>query len=131
MVPQKHLLDLYSMNTTPETHTIDASGKRLGRIATEIATLLMGKHRTDAVRNVVAPVSVRVEHAAKLLIDERKRDQTEYDRYSGYPDGRKVLTMKQLIARKGYAELVRKAVYGMLPSNKLRAIRMKKLTISE
>lgn len=119
------------MNTTPELHTIDASGKRLGRVATEIATLLMGKHRTDAVRNVVAPVSVRVEHAGKLLIDERKRDQTEYDRYSGYPDGRKVLTMKQLIARKGYSELVRKAVYGMLPSNKLRPIRMKKLIISE
>lgn len=117
--------------TQSEVHTIDASGKRLGRLATEVATLLIGKHRTDVTRNVVSPVKVTVEHASKLLINEKKRLQTEYDWYSGYPDGRRVLSMQKLIARKGYAELVRKAVYGMLPSNKLRAVRMKKLTISE
>jgi large subunit ribosomal protein L13 len=119
------------MTTKTEQHTIDARGKRLGRVATEAAHLLMGKHRTDAARNVVAPVTVTIENASKLLIDEKKRNQKKYDRYSGYPDGRSELTMTQLAEKKGYREVVRKAVYGMLPGNKLRAKRMKQLTISE
>ena len=49
-----------------EQHIIDASGKRLGHVASEVAILLMGKHRTDAVRNTVPPVMVKVEHARKL-----------------------------------------------------------------
>ena len=114
-----------------ELHTIDATGKRLGRLASEIAALLQGKHRTDAARNVVAPVSVKVEHASKLLIEERKRDQKEYDHFSGYPGGRSTILMQKLIDRKGYSEVLRKAVYGMLPSNRLRAPRMKNLAISE
>ncbi|MBP9759790.1 MAG: uL13 family ribosomal protein [Candidatus Pacebacteria bacterium] len=118
-------------DTTTEVHIIDATGKRLGRVATEVSALLMGKHRTDAVRHMVAPIKVTVEHVSKLLISEKKRLQKEYDRYTGYPDGRRILSMEKMIDRKGYAELMRKAVYGMLPSNKLRAVRMKKLTISE
>lgn len=118
------------MNTT-DTHTIDASGKRLGRLASEIAHLLMGKHRTDVVRHQVLPVTIHVTNASKLLIDEKKREQKEYDRYTGYPGGRRVLSMEKMIDKKGYGEIVRKAVYGMLPGNKLRAVRMKQLTISE
>lgn len=114
-----------------EQHVLDASGQRLGRIASEIATLLMGKHRTDAVRNVVPPVKVKVEHAKKLMIEERKRGQKTYTRYSGYPGGFTRFTMQKLIERKGYSEVLRKAVYGMLPSNRLRAKRMKNLTVSE
>lgn len=117
--------------TTSDTHTIDANGKRLGRVASEAAHLLMGKHRTDVVRHQVLPVSVHIEHASKLTIDEKKREQKKYDRYTGYPGGRRVLSMEKMIDKKGYAEIVRKAVYGMLPSNKLRAVRMKQLTISE
>jgi len=119
------------MNTTTETHTIDATGKRLGRVASEVAHLLMGKHRTDVTRNVAAPVSVTIEHASKLLIDEKKQVQKEYDRYTGYPGGRRVLSLQKLADKKGYREILRKAIYGMLPSNKLRAVRMKNLTISE
>jgi large subunit ribosomal protein L13 len=120
------------MNTsTITTHTIDATGKHLGRVASEVAYLLLGKDRTDAVRNVAAPVRVEVQNVSKLAITEKKRAQKEYDRYTGYPGGRRVLNMEKLIEKKGYTEVFRKAVYGMLPNNKLRAVRMKKLIISE
>ncbi len=119
------------MNEKVEQHTIDATGKRLGRVATEIATLLMGKHRTDVVKNVVAPVKVVVVHTGKLLIEEKKRKQTNYTRYSGYPDGLRTLSMQKIIEKKGYSEVLRKAIYGMLPSNRLRTKRMKNLTIHE
>jgi large subunit ribosomal protein L13 len=117
--------------TTTEAYTVDASGKRLGRVATEIAALLIGKNRTDVVRNVVPPVSVTVTNASKLLIDEKKRGQKGYEWYSGYPGGRRELSMEQLIERQGYTVVLRKAVYGMLPHNRLRAVRMKQLTIHE
>lgn len=118
---------------TPDiiTHEIDASGKRIGRVASHIALLLMGKNRADMVKHQTAPVKVVVTHASKLLIDEKKRLQKTYVRYSGYPGGQKTTTMQKMIADKGYSEVLRKAVYGMLPSNRLRALRMKQLTISE
>ena len=119
------------MTAQKEQHTIDAAGKRIGRVASEVATLLMGKHRADAVRHMVRPVFVTVNNASKLHIDERKRGQKTYQRYSGYPGGLRTLKMTQVIDQKGYSELLRKAVYGMLPNNRLRAVRMKQLTISE
>ena len=114
-----------------EHHTIDAAQKRLGRVATEVATLLMGKHRTDAARNTVPPVVITITNASKLFLTEKKKLQTEYDRYTGHPDGRRILSMRKMIEQKGCRELLRKAVYGMLPNNKLRAQRMKQLTIAE
>jgi large subunit ribosomal protein L13 len=116
---------------TPEQHTIDASGQRLGRVASEIASLLMGKHRPDASRHIAKPIFVKVTNASKLLIDERKRTQKTYQRYSGYPGGLRTLKLTQVVAQKGYREVLSMAVYGMLPSNRLRAVRMKKLDISE
>jgi large subunit ribosomal protein L13 len=114
-----------------ETHTIDATGKRLGRLATEVATILMGKHRADCVKHQVVDVQVTVENASKLVLDERKLQGKRYDRYSGYPGGRTEETMAQVIEKKGYSEVVRKAVRGMLPSNRLRAPRMKRLTVTD
>jgi len=111
--------------------TIDARGKRLGRVATEVATILMGKDRPDAVRHQAASVKVTIEHASKLLIDERKRTQKTYQRYTGYPGGLRTQTLAQVAEGKGYAEVLRKAVYGMLPRNRLRAVRMKNLMIHE
>ncbi len=119
------------MQTADHTVTIDATGKRVGRVASEVAIVLLGKDRTDQVRHLPAPVHVTVTNAGKLSIDEKKRIQKEYDRYTGYPGGRRVLSMEKLIEKKGYSEVLRKAVYGMLPGNKLRAVRMKNLTISE
>ena len=114
-----------------EKHTIDAAGKRLGRVATEVATLLMGKHKPDAVKNTVASVEVTVENVRKLHISEKKREDKKYVRYTGYPGGLREMSMDKLIEKKGFSEVFRKAVYGMLPSNRLRAKRMKNLIVSE
>ena len=115
--------------TTRRTHTIDASGKRLGRVASHIAHILLGKDRTDFAKHTVADVSVTVEHVDSLDISEKKRTTKVYDRYSGFPGGRKEETLEELIAKKGTKEALRRAVYNMLPANKLRKARMKNLII--
>jgi large subunit ribosomal protein L13 len=114
-----------------EIYTIDAKGKRLGRIATDIAHHLMGKHRTDVVKHQILPISVEVHNASQMLIGEKKRMQKIYLRYSGYPGGQKSMTLAHLLREKGYGEALKKAVYGMLPNNRLRAPRMKELIIKE
>lgn len=110
-------------------YTIDAQGKRLGRLASEVAVLLMGKNLPDFTRNTVADVQVTVENIDKLDIAPKKRDQKEYDHYTGYPGGRRVYNMDSVIEDKGYGEVFKKAVMGMLPGNKLRPEVMKNLVI--
>ncbi len=110
-------------------HTIDVKGKKLGRVASEAAILLMGKNSPDFAKNKVVDVKVNIENVSEMDIDAKKLDNKEYQRYSGYPGGRKVRKMKDVIAKKGYAEIFEKAVYGMLPGNKLRAKIMKNLII--
>ncbi len=112
-------------------HTIDAKDKKLGRVATEVAELLMGKNLPTFERNVAPNVKVEVINAGKASIDEKKKEQKLYHNYSGYPGGLKILTLKQLVAKRGNAVLFEDAIYGMLPHNKLRAIMMKNLTITE
>ncbi|MBU4480331.1 50S ribosomal protein L13 [Patescibacteria group bacterium] len=112
-------------------HTIDATEKKLGRVASEAAILLMGKNKADFEKNIVASVKVNITNASKLNIDPKKLDNKEYKNYSGYPGGLKIRKMKQVIGKKGVSEVVKKAVYGMLPSNKLRAIMMKNLIVTE
>ena len=119
------------MNETTNTYTIDAAGKRIGRVASEAARVLMGKHLPTYEPNKAGDVSVSITNASQLEITEAKRDQKTYTRYSGYPGGLKTETLEQVIEKKGVSEAVRRAVYGMLPSNKLRAPRMKRLQISE
>jgi len=114
-----------------ETHTIDAKGERLGRLATKVAVILMGKDRVDYARNQVADVTVTVENASKLDISDDRLDNKEYDRHSGYPGGRKVETARNVVEKKGYGELIRRAVRGMLPDNKLKDPTMKNLIITE
>jgi large subunit ribosomal protein L13 len=115
---------------TEEKHTIDARGKRLGRVASEAAKLLMGKNSPEYAPHVARQVHVTIENASKLLLPEKKRLQTSYVRYSGYPGGQRVLTMDKMIEQKGHEEIVRKAVYGMLPGNRLRSDRMKRLSVT-
>lgn len=110
-------------------YNLDATGEKLGRLASKVAVLLMGKNKADFQKNIVADVKVNIVNVSKLDISKKKMDQKEYSRFSGYPGGRKVEKMKTVVAKKGQAELVRKAVRGMLPVNKLRPVLMKKLTI--
>ena len=114
-----------------EKYTIDATGKKLGRIATDAAHHLMGKHETSFAKNKVADIEVEITNAAKLSITPKKLEQEKHMRYSGYPGGLKERTLQEVIDKKGFQEVVRKAVYGMLPGNRLRPELMKRLTISE
>ncbi len=112
-------------------HTIDAKDKSLGRVATAAAVFLMGKDSPTFQRNIAPEVKVKILNASKANISQKKIKEKTYQNYSGYPGGRKVFTMEKLIEKKGYEEVFRKAVRGMLPSNKLRPIMMKNLIVEE
>ncbi len=114
---------------TKQEYTIDAQGKRLGRLASEVAVLLMGKNLPNFSRDRIADVSVTVENVDLLEISSKKMEEKTYDHYTGYPGGRREYNMEKVVADKGHAELFKKAVYGMLPGNKLRPGMMKNLII--
>ena len=116
--------------TTTTEYTIDAAGKRLGRIATEAATYLIGKNSPQFVKNIAPDVKVTITNASQMDITE-KRKQDIYQSYSGYPGGRNEETLEHLGERLGYAEVLRRTINGMLPKNKLQSVRMKNLIITE
>lgn len=115
----------------PISYTIDAKGKRLGRVASDAAQALLGKKSAQFVKNKVLPVTVTIENASKLMIPEKKVLEKTYVRYTGYPGGLRTLTMKQFIEKKGVKEVVKKTVDGMLPRNSLRKERMKRLIVND
>lgn len=112
-------------------YTLDAQNKRIGRIATDAAVFLMGKNLKTFAKNNIPDVKVEIINTSKSLIDDNKREQKYYSRYSGYPGGLKQPIMAEVIAKKGYSEVFREAVSGMLPKNKLRAKMLKNLIITE
>ncbi len=113
------------------THTIDASGKTFGRVASAAAKALMGKNSPEYVANQVADVRVYITNAAKTKMSERRMTETLHETYSGYPGGFKQKTNQKIVDKKGWKGLYELAVYGMLPTNKLRPLMMKRLTITE
>ncbi len=120
------------MNTVTEKTIVefDATGKRLGRLATEVATVLMGKNSADFTKHTLAPVSVKVRNASKMDIPEGKKGEI-YQSYSGYPGGRAEETLEHLAHRLGYAEVFRRSVKNMLPKNKLQKQMMLNLEVTE
>jgi large subunit ribosomal protein L13 len=113
------------------TYTIDASGRTLGRVASEAAHALLGKRSAHFVKNEVLPIEVVIKNAKKLHITERRSKGKVYTRYTGYPGGLYHQTMHEMILKKGIAEVVKKTVDGMIPRNKLRKPRMKLLKVEE
>ncbi|MCD5381577.1 MAG: uL13 family ribosomal protein [Candidatus Pacebacteria bacterium] len=113
-----------------KTYTIDAKGKRLGIVATEAATYLLGKNDPKFAKHIMADVSVVINNASKLDITDKKSKEI-YQRYTGYPGGRREETMAHLGERLGYAEAVRRTIGGMLPGNKHKKPLLAKLTITE
>ena len=109
-----------------QTHTIDAAGKVLGRLATEIAILLRGKQRADFRPNQDSGDFVVVKNVDKIKVTGKKMEQKKYYHHSGYPGGIKEVPMKKLFEINP-AEVLRKTVWGMLPKNKLRAEQIKRL----
>ncbi len=116
--------------TTTKTHTIDATGKRLGILATEAAKVLLGKVSADYARHIMADVTVEITHASKLDMSEKKKAEL-YQTFSGYPGGRKTETFAHLSTRRGYGEALRRTIAGMLPNNKHKKQLLKQLVISE
>lgn len=111
------------------THTIDATEKALGRTASAAAVLLMGKNEASFENNQLSKNKVIIKNASKAKISLKKLDTKLYEKYSGYPGGFSEQKMSKVIERKGYEEIFRLAVYGMLPANKLRPKMMKNLQV--
>jgi len=111
-----------------KTHTIDATNKVLGRLATEIAVLLRGKNKPDFAPNKDMGDFVTVRNFSKIRITGKKFGQKIYYRHTGYLGGLKEVPLKKLF-EKDPAEVLKKAVFGMLPKNKLRAKQIKRLRI--
>lgn len=109
-------------------HEIDVAGKTVGRIATEIAELLMGKRKPYFVKNVDCGDHVVVTNATGATVTGKKASQKLYTSYSGYPGGIRTEAFKDL-RRRHPEEIIRRAVLGMLPKNKLRDSMMKRLYI--
>lgn len=113
------------------TYTIDATDKALGRVASEAAALLNAKNDVNFVKNRVADVSVKVINASKVKVTGNKMKESVHKSYSGYPGGLREMPLAHVVERKGFSELLRHAIYGMLPKNKLQDIRIKNLTVEE
>lgn len=112
-------------------HTIDAKGRKLGRIATEAATHLRGKNTPDFTPNLLSKNTVHITNASKLFLGEKKRTTKTYIHYTGHPGGLRTETMEEIIQKKGHGEVLRRAILRMLPKNTLRPKMMKQLTIEE
>lgn len=111
-----------------ETHILDASKEPLGRLATKAAVFLMGKHRPDFVKHVKQPVRVVVTESDQLVLTGRKWHGKMYRRHSGYIGHLREFTAEAMRERDSRL-MVRQAVLGMLPKNKLRKQLEKRLVI--
>ncbi len=120
-----------TLTTEQKNHKIDASGQKVGRVASTVAKLLMGKQTTSFVRNRAPGISVQIINASKADVSANKMKEELHASFSGFPSGIKTPTVAQVIGKKGYSELFRRAIAGMLPKNKLQKDMLKHLTISE
>jgi large subunit ribosomal protein L13 len=109
-------------------YVVDAEGKHLGRLATEIVRVLRGKNKPQYTPHVDVGDFVVVVNADKVAVTGRKAEQRVYRRHSGYPGGMKETSYEQMLARKP-TEILRKAVYGMMPKTRLARKQFKKLKI--
>lgn len=113
---------------TRDWHVIDARGRILGTVASEAAQLLIGKHKPTFVPHLNCGDKVIITNAAKVAVTGNKETQKIYSHYTGFPGGIKSENLKSLRARKP-EDIIKKAIKGMLPKNKLQNERMKNLYI--
>ena len=97
---------------------VDADGQTLGRLASEVAKLLRGKHKPSFTPHVDCGDNVIITNADKIVLTGNKWDEKTYIRHTGYPGGQRSLTAKELYG-KDPARVVEKSVKGMLPKNRL------------
>ena len=109
-------------------HLVDAQNEILGRLSSKVALLLMGKHKANYSANIESGDYVVVINADKINLTGKKVFQKVYRSHSGYPGGFKEVTYATMF--KAYPQrVIQKAVFGMLPDNRLKDIRMKRLKV--
>ena len=111
-------------------HKIDAKNQILGRLAVQVANLLRGKNKPEFVPYMEIGDEVLVYNTDKIRLTGKKEDQKIYYHHSGYPGGIKEVPFKMAM-EKDSREVIKKAVYGMLPKNKLRDKIIKKLKLQK
>ena len=109
-------------------YVIDADGQVLGRLATEVARRLRGKHKTDYTPHVDTGDYIVVVNAEKIMVTGRKASDKIYYRHTGYPGGLKEANFTQVIERSP-EKLIERAVKGMLPRNSLGRAMYRKLKV--
>jgi len=107
---------------------VDATGQRLGLLASRIAVVLEGKHKPSYASHIDTGDHVIVLNAGRIDVGGKKTEQKTYSRHSGYPGGYREETLGDLLARRP-EEVIRRAVKGMLPRNKLGVQQLRKLKI--
>src|SRR6187455_2664653 len=109
-------------------YVVDAEGQTLGRLATQIADTLRGKGKPEYTPHVDSGDFLVVVNAEKIHVTGNKLDQKMYHRHSGYPGGLRSRTLREQLERRP-TEVIRKAVKGMLPRNKLGRAQLLKLKV--
>lgn len=109
-------------------HLLDAKGEILGRISTKVATLLMGKQKASYSRQADSGDFVVVLNAEKIEVTGKKAQQKVYQSHSGYPGGFKEVKYERMLEMHP-ERILEHAISGMLPDNKLKAERMKRLNV--
>jgi large subunit ribosomal protein L13 len=107
---------------------VDAEGKTLGRLATQIADVLRGKRKPEYTPHVDTGDFVIVVNAEKIVVTGNKLEAKRYHRHSGYPGGVRSRTLGEMLARRP-EEVIRRAVRGMLPRNRLARRQLTKLKV--
>ena len=118
---------------TPDTRTrewllVDAAGLTLGRLATQLATILRGKHKAEFTPHIDTGDFIVVVNAEKIVVTGNKRKEKVYYRHTGYPGGLRSRTLEEMLDRRP-EEVIRKAVRGMLPRTRLGRTQLLKMKI--
>ena len=125
------MIKTYSPKPTELDHDwyiLDAKGQTLGRLATDIAIRLMGKHKPRYAAHLDSGDNIIVINASQIAVTGNKLEDKKYYRHSGYPGGITETSLAEQL-RKDPTKVIEHAVSGMLPKNKLQAVRMSRLKV--
>ncbi|PIV38350.1 MAG: 50S ribosomal protein L13 [Candidatus Portnoybacteria bacterium CG02_land_8_20_14_3_00_45_8] len=112
----------------PKEYTLDAAGKILGRLAVEAAVLLRGRNKATWLPRLTPTNKVVIFNTDKIKVSGKKLEQKIYRRHTGYPGGLREESLEKLLARDS-REVVKRAVYGMLPRNRTRDKTIRNLSL--
>lgn len=108
-------------------YEVDAAGRAVGRLATEISSILMGKNSPDYTPHIDKSNKVKVLNAKDVVFTGQKVEQKEYKHHSMHPGGLKIKTVKEMMP-KNPEQVIKNAVSKMLPKNKMRELRMRRIS---